>query len=79
MNPVVKCCYPDCTEAATKTGVFGAEAGDEVLGQVPLCDAHFEYVQAGEHKEEVDDLFGPPIRFIPQLTHRVKEIWSEEI
>ncbi len=78
MTPRVVCCYPTCTKDATKTGVFGADVGDEILGQVPLCDEHYKYVQAEEHKAEVEDLFGPPIRFIPKLTYKVREVWNDE-
>ena len=78
MTPRVVCCYPGCIEDATKTGVFGTEYGDEILGQVPLCDEHYDYVQAEENKEEVEDLFGPPIRFIPELTAKVREAWNDE-
>jgi hypothetical protein len=78
MKDRIKCCYPECTQDATHTGAFGAEVGDEVLGQVPLCEEHFNYVQDPEHKKEVDDLFGPPLWFLPILTRDVKELWANE-
>ena len=78
MNEKIKCCYPNCTQAATHTAAFGAETGDEALGQVPLYKEHFKYVQNPENEEEVSDLFGPSLWFLPILTSKVKELWEDE-
>lgn len=78
MNDQIKCCYPECTQDATCTACFGAETGDEILGQVPLCEQHYQYILAPENAAEVSDLFGPLMYSLPILTSKVKEMWNNE-
>lgn len=74
----ITCCYPECGKPATKTGIFGDGKAEDVLGDVPLCNKHFDYVQDEANQEEVEDLFGTHGRFVNHLTGKVKEMWGKE-